>query len=108
MRLSCRIPATNRPIRGPVVAVSFSASTLIVTAMLVLNAKKLDARARRRDLGDDAQELLGANASVYGDEKKSRLEGAVETALVEEAQVDAIPVDDTTLISGRTSEEGCQ
>lgn len=42
------------------------------------------------------------------DEKKMLLEGAVETALVEEAQVDDIPVADTTLISGTTSEEGSQ
>ncbi len=43
---------------------------------------------------------------MNGNEKKMLLEGAVETAFVEEAQVDDSPVDDTSLISGRTSEEG--
>ncbi|SJL02926.1 uncharacterized protein ARMOST_06267 [Armillaria ostoyae] len=88
-------------------AVSFAISMLIVTAMLVPERQKLNARARRRDLADDAHEgLLGANTSVYGDEKKTLLEGVVETALVEEAQVDDIPVVDTPSISGRASEEG--
>ncbi len=58
-------------------------------------------------LGDDAHErLLGTKPSVNGNEKKMLLEGAVETAFVEEAQLDDSPVDDTSLISGKTSEEG--
>ncbi len=40
---------------------------------------------------------------MYGDEKETLLKGAVETVLVEEAQVDDIPVDDMMLIAGRTN-----
>lgn len=109
-RGAARLPTTNCPDRGSItVTVSFAISMLLVTAMLVLKVQKLNATVRRRELGDAHEGQLEMNAAVYGDEKETLPKGVVETALVEEVQVDNIvPVNDTTLIAGKTSAQSAE